>query len=581
MLKRIVSGVMLTLLLLGMLTFAFNIQPTQLEPRTITVPDDYPIIQEAINEASPTDTIYVRSGTYYENIIVNKTVSLIGENRKSIIDGNGTETVVHITANNVNITGFIIQNSGSSGKDSGINIEGASGCTISGNILINNSQGIRLEDSRNNGIYDNVIDRAQAPGHTPYGHTYGIVLCVSSTNNIIINNTIINATIGISLKPSVGNNTIADNILINHDGFYIWDSDNNIITNNTIASIPEKGSRGIYLSDSDGNVFTSNTITNSRLYGIQLFAAYDNVFKENNVKDNYHGMYLEYSRRNIISQNNFTKNNNNGIYMKTSTYNTISGNNIANNYCGIVVGSSSNYNSISENNITANNRHGIELIYSSNNSIYHNNFINNTAHVYVTPGYINNWDDGYPSGGNYWSDYAGVDLFSGPYQNETGSDGIGDTSYVIGENNTDRYPLMGPFNSFNTSVGYSVDVISNSTIEDFRYFESNSTIVVHVSNMTVNQTVGFCRLTIPHELIAPPYNVTVNNTPVEYNTILENETLSIIYFTYEHSKLEIIIVPEFPSIIILLLAIVFARFAIILTKRKTPRKTQINNSYSL
>ncbi len=45
------------------------------------------------------------------------------------------------------------------------------------------------------------------------------------------------------------------------------------------------------------------------------------------------------------------------------------------------------------------------------------------------------WDDGYPSGGNYWSDYKGVDA---------NGDGIGDTPHVIDEYNKDRYPLMAP-----------------------------------------------------------------------------------------------------------------------------------------
>jgi PKD repeat protein len=56
---------------------------------------------------------------------------------------------------------------------------------------------------------------------------------------------------------------------------------------------------------------------------------------------------------------------------------------------------------------------------------------------------MNVWDDGYPSGGNYWNDYAGTDLYSGPYQNETGSDGIGDTWYPVG----DHYPLMNQMGS--------------------------------------------------------------------------------------------------------------------------------------
>ena len=70
--------------------------------------------------------------------------------------------------------------------------------------------------------------------------------------------------------------------------------------------------------------------------------------------------------------------------------------------------------------------------------------MNNTAQVYSYNS-ANVWDDGYPSGGNYWSNYAGVDVKRGPYKNETGSDGIGDTSNVIEVNNTDRYPLMAQY----------------------------------------------------------------------------------------------------------------------------------------
>jgi len=78
------------------------------------------------------------------------------------------------------------------------------------------------------------------------------------------------------------------------------------------------------------------------------------------------------------------------------------------------------------------------------NYIFHNNFINN----YMDIGSFT-WcffDDGYPSGGNYWDTYNGTDLFSGPYQNESGCDGIGDTPYPVGLGSTeDRYPLVQPF----------------------------------------------------------------------------------------------------------------------------------------
>jgi hypothetical protein len=75
--------------------------------------------------------------------------------------------------------------------------------------------------------------------------------------------------------------------------------------------------------------------------------------------------------------------------------------------------------------------------------IYHNNFVGNTIQASVDSASVSNaWDNGYPSGGNYWSDYNGTDLYNGPYQNVTGSDGIGDTTYSIDANNTDHYPLM-------------------------------------------------------------------------------------------------------------------------------------------
>jgi hypothetical protein len=82
-------------------------------------------------------------------------------------------------------------------------------------------------------------------------------------------------------------------------------------------------------------------------------------------------------------------------------------------------------------------------------SFYHNCFIdnvhNNITFWDATIAHV--WNDSYPSSGNYWSDYAGNDACSGPYQNVTGSDNIGDTSHVVSCNNTDNkdyYPIMSP-----------------------------------------------------------------------------------------------------------------------------------------
>jgi len=75
---------------------------------------------------------------------------------------------------------------------------------------------------------------------------------------------------------------------------------------------------------------------------------------------------------------------------------------------------------------------------------YHNDFLSDQSwQLTDTPPLA--WDDGYPAGGNYWSNYTGKDLFHGPGQNISGSDGIGDTPFVLDPTDIDRYPLMTPW----------------------------------------------------------------------------------------------------------------------------------------
>ena len=145
------------------------------------------------------------------------------------------------------------------------------------------------------------------------------------------------------------------------------------------------------------------------------------------------------------------------------------------------------------------------------------------------------------------------------------------------QNNTDNYPLMGMFSNFNTSLGEHVDVVSNSTVKGFEY-EFNGAIQFDVSNMTENQTHGFCRVTILHDLLSPPYTVIISFAEIPYTIVFENETLSIIYFTYEHSTLEIVVVPEFPSFLILPLFMISTLLAVIFYRRKQLRRARIRSS---
>ena len=324
--RKAVSGIMLILLSISVLTLAFNIQLVKAEPRTWTVDDDGPAdfntIQEAINVASPGDVIYVKEGIYYENVIVNKAVSLIGENKlTTTIDGNMTGTVVAITADNVAIRGFTIRNGG--------------------------------------GIYAGIS--------------------FSSDGNNLTNNIMSNNWCGISLEHYSAYNVIADNSIMNN------------------------------LNGISGELWSDSEIIG------------------NTLKDNLLGIWIgPYSSRNTIAFNNIANHWSEGISMWQSSYNVIVGNNITDNnqgghWAGIVVG------------------------FSSYNQFFHNNIANKGKQIDLQGEVINTLDDGYPSGGNYWSDYTGLDFFSGPYQNETGSEGIGDTPYVIDAENQDNYPLVEPW----------------------------------------------------------------------------------------------------------------------------------------
>ena len=95
-------------------------------------------------------------------------------------------------------------------------------------------------------------------------------------------------------------------------------------------------------------------------------------------------------------------------------------------------------------NLIMGNGQGLKLCACLKDKIYHNTIKDNTEQVVVDSEFSKTWDDGYPSGGNWWSDYTGIDRYNGPNQDISGSDGIGDTPYIINENNVDYYPLMKP-----------------------------------------------------------------------------------------------------------------------------------------
>ena len=275
-----------------------------------------------------------------------------------------------------------------------------------------------------------------------------------------------------SIDPSTANITSLDNVTYTFTDDIsesIWVERDNIIIDGANYILQGTGSgRGIYLVYTHlvCNVTIKNTNIKNFNGGILLRDSSNIKIVDNNITENNWGITLAHSSNNIIVDNNIANNQDGidyswGVWLDESSNNAISGNTItANKFDGIYLTDYSNNNIIVDNNI-ANNGIGIRIgdipIQCSNNSIYHNNFVNNIQQV-KDAGSANAWDDGYPSGGNYWSNYNGTDLYSGPSRNETGYDWIGDTPYIIDENNQDNYPLMNPYDpeKQETQVAYRI-----------------------------------------------------------------------------------------------------------------------------
>ncbi len=193
------------------------------------------------------------------------------------------------------------------------------------------------------------------------------------------------------------------------------------------------------------NVTIKNMEIVSFASGIWLSNDANITISGNEIRNCVNGIDYGESFNNTISGNIIT-NNTNGIGGSAFSDSIFSRNIIANNTVGIYLSWASD-NFIYENNIT-NNEYGIWSSGSNvyNNTFYHNNFINNTNQVYIEETNPNTWDNGYPSGGNYWDDFPDLyplvgDDYSGLGQNESGSDGIWDGPYEIDGNNTDNYPF--------------------------------------------------------------------------------------------------------------------------------------------
>jgi nitrous oxidase accessory protein len=387
----------------GMITLAFILLAGSADAKTLTVNAsggvDYTRIQDAINNSNNGDTILVYSGTYYENVNVNKQLILKG------IDTGGGKPVVDASGNGP----AIILRAGDS--------------TLDGFKAVNSS----------NAIFPPIPER-----------NIGIFVFYSSNNNTIINNTASGNEHGIYLSDSSYNNTLSNNNASNNEGngIYLWDffggssSYNNTLSNNIASSNKDTG---IYVHSSNNNTLRNNTASDNTI-GISLFSS-NNTFTNNLMTGNKYNFGVDptvdnkidtsnlvngkpiyfikgatdavydssinagtfycvncrnvtiknmHLNNNIVGisfmnttnsriQNVNASNNEGGISLISSSNNTLSGNNASNNEDGISLGGSNN--TLSGNNVSNNDGFGIELGFSNNNTLIGNIASDNYAGI--------------------------------------------------------------------------------------------------------------------------------------------------------------------------------------------------------
>ncbi|MFH0816001.1 MAG: right-handed parallel beta-helix repeat-containing protein [Methanobacteriota archaeon] len=265
-------------------------------------------------------------------------------------------------------------------------------------------------------------------------------------------------------------------------GIMIGYSDNITVRNNIIVGINWYCDDSGILMDNTENVSVVNNTISMYSYGITLDSSEYNALDRNTIISCMDGIVIREGYNHNISNNSLLS-----CYQGIFTYpgcrsNMIFSNQITSNGYGIRIWQGNN-NSIANNDFDQNN-YGIYLSFSwdiwagSNNTIYHNNFISSFTYHAVDSTY-NDWNLSYPIGGNYWSDYTGVDLNDTPAQNVPPPDGIGDTPYTSIDSTTgaqDNYPLMHPIGypivistlppsgGINISTGMSVTVIFSQSL---------------------------------------------------------------------------------------------------------------------
>jgi parallel beta-helix repeat protein len=345
-------------------------------------------IQDALDNTSNGDAVFIHeySSPYYENIVINKSISLIGENRdNTVIDGSERGDVITVNSNNISIYKLTIQRDG--WYDDGIRLN-ANKSTIISNYFINNGAGVYSFKTNSHTIISNEF----------FDNHDGIKIIESNENQIISNNFYENYFSGVALFNCDNNNCSSNEIYGNtflaiqhsYNGFRVLNSNNNTFYNNTIVSILDNCNAGIDLWESNNNYLIENKFIKN---GLVWYKSFNSTLKNNTVNgkplvylvDKFDQIIDNAGQVILVDCNDITIKNIQlinvevGIDFINSLNCEIENNSISKCWYGIRLESSKGIEIL--NNTINNNSYGIKLdLLSSQNMLMNNHISSNKYH---------------------------------------------------------------------------------------------------------------------------------------------------------------------------------------------------------
>jgi parallel beta-helix repeat protein len=545
--KRFFSHLVIAVLAINTLTFALDIQSTNLisiNSQTWRVPFDFATIQEAVNSSSVVDDdiieVVPRAQPYYENVTVNKRLTIrrwpdspVGE--YPIVDGgNGNGVVFNVTSDGVEISGFIIRN----GRY-GIFAKSSEN-TFTNNTVTSNDYGIYIvSSSANNKLRDNkMAGNAWNFGVSEYGTLEHFVQDIDTSNTVDgkpvcywVNRT------GETVPTNSGYVAVVNSTSITIEG---------LVLKSNYQSVLAAFSSQIVVQS-----FTCSYILMNLQSGIVFNHVNDSEIRNVTFSSIDEGIVLTDSENNLIESNRFTfRFNEIGINVGDSENNIIANNTFVDNYMSSSIGI--NLLTSNGNVIVANNMSkcwvAAAIDHSNQTTLFHNNLIDNHSaygQILVGRSSDNHYNNEYE--GNFWSDYVGTD---------GNDDGTGDTPYDFVDFDDqplhDYKPLMNPWSAWNAYkrppypeeelYQMRLRTYSNSTVAlasfDFsRYDKRQVDGWRWVSKGAVSLNVtsgynGFVNITIPRNWLDGPFTVTIDNAPYISYTISVNTTHTSFYIAY-------------------------------------------------